>query len=99
MDALVEIHEYFDPTDAQVAKAKLVSLGISAEVFVSDLGRQGPSHGRLVVPAELVAEACGVLGLELPTEREPGFFERNAALLLLLIIALAAAGIINRLTG
>ena len=99
MDALVDIYEYLDSTEAQVAKAKLISLGISAEVFVDDLGRQGPSRGRLVVPAELAAEACEVLGLELPTEREPNFLERNAALLLLLIVAVAAAGLINWLAG
>ena len=99
MEGLVDIPEYLDSTEAQVAKAKLNALGVSAEVFVDDLGRQGPSRGRLVVPAGQVAEACEVLGFEVPTEKPPGFIERNAALLLLGLVALAAAGVLAWLAG
>lgn len=99
MAGLIQVHEYFDATEAQVARARLVSLGVTAEVFVDDLGRQGPSHGRLMVASDQVEEACEVLGLDPPGEREPGFLERNAALLLLAIVALAAAGLISWLAG
>ncbi len=40
-----------------------------------------------------------ILGFELPIENPPGFFERNAALLLLALVALAAAGFLAWLTG
>lgn len=98
MEGLIEIHEYLDVTEAELIKAKLISLGVSAEVFVNDLGRQGPRRGRLLVPAELVVEACEVLGLEVPVERTPGFFERNAALLFLILVAVAAAGVVTLFT-
>lgn len=97
MEGLVQIAHYFDSTTAQIDRALLESAGIPAEVFIEDLGKQGPSQGRLMVPSTAVEDACELLEIEPPGEvtREP--IDRSWGLTIGIVLLVAAAAIISLL--
>lgn len=95
MEGLVQIAYYFDATTAQIARAKLESAGIPAEVFVEDLAKQGPAQGRLMVPASAVDEACELLDLDPPGSPPTPGADRNWGLVIGIVLLVALAGLIS----
>ncbi len=84
---------FLDAGEAEIARAKLASGGIAAEVFVENFGGEGPRHGRLMVVEPDVGEACEVLGLPLPTRVTATTFDRAAIPILIALVVLALIGL------
>jgi len=95
MEGLVQIAYYFDSMTAQIERAKLESAGIPAQVFVEDLAKQGPAQGRLMVPSSAVEEACELLEIELPGEPPDDQIGQNWYVVIGIVLAVAAAGVIS----
>lgn len=84
---------FLDAGEAEIARAKLASGGIAAEVFVENFGGEGPRHGRLMVAEPDVGEACEVLDLPVPERVTPTSFDRAAVPILIALVALALIGL------
>ena len=97
MEGLVQIAYYFDSTTAQIDRALLESAGIPAQVFVEDLGKQGPAQGRLMVPSTAVTDACEVLEIEPPGVAPEPLNSRSWGLTVGIVLLVAAAGIVSLL--
>lgn len=97
MEGLVQIAYYFDSTTAQIDRALLDSAGIPAEVFVEDLGRQGPSQGRLMVPSTAVDEACEVLEIDPPGVTPEPLSDKSWGLTVGIVLLVAVAAVISLL--